>query len=121
MKNRRTPIAAAAVAMALLCALPAAAQAAGSAYVTAAGPGTGPRPGLVDQYTIASGNGVLSPKNPFTAPTGDVPGLIAVTPDGKSVYVGNGNDANVSQYYVDAASGRLSPKNPQPCAAGVGP
>jgi DNA-binding beta-propeller fold protein YncE len=73
----------------------------------------------VYQYDVGPG-GVLSPKSPPTIDAGDRPIDVAVSPDGKSVYVVNigvfysfpsRNTASVSQYNV-ASDGTLSPKSP---------
>jgi 6-phosphogluconolactonase len=50
--------------------------------------------------------------------------MVAVTPDGKSVYVtnlGNGSGNTLSQYNVDPLTGTLSPKTPATVATGLGP
>jgi DNA-binding beta-propeller fold protein YncE len=68
------------------------------------------------QYNVGAG-GRLSPKSPFRvpAPPGESPGDIAVSPDGRSVYVTNGTPfgepGTVSQYSV-SVGGKLSPKSP---------
>jgi DNA-binding beta-propeller fold protein YncE len=65
------------------------------------------------QFDIGAG-GLLSPKNPAAVPAGplDVSNSnesgIAVTPDGKSVYVANLQAAQVWQYDVGAGGGLLS-------------
>ena len=75
---------------------------------------------LVTQYAIGAG-GLLSPLSPPTVAAGDDPSAIAVSPDGRSVYVANLFGNTVSQYDVDASSGRLSPKTPATVATGVRP
>jgi hypothetical protein len=68
------------------------------------------------QYNVGAG-GRLSPKSPsgVAAPPGESPGDLAVSPDGRSIYVTNGTPfgepGTVSQYNV-GAGGRLSPKSP---------
>ena len=79
---------------------PVAAQAAGNVYVTTAG---------VAQYAIGAG-GLLSPLSPPTVAAGESPRAIAVTPDGKSVYVTNFFGNTVSQYDVDASSRGRPPR-----------
>jgi DNA-binding beta-propeller fold protein YncE len=77
------------------------------------------------QYNVG-GAGRLSPKSPFRvpAPPGESPSDIAVSPDGRSVYVTNGTafgePGTVSQYNV-GAGGRLSPKSPPTVVAGALP
>ena len=77
----------------------------------------------VSQYDVGAG-GALSPKTPATVATGDLnPVGVAVSPDGRSVYVANFGDltviGSVSQYDV-GAGGALSPKRPARVAAGYG-
>jgi DNA-binding beta-propeller fold protein YncE len=96
----------------LLLALPAAAQAAGNVYV-ATGVATGTA--NVSQYAIDDG-GRLSPLSPATVAAGLDPYAVAVTPDGKSVYVTG--YAGVSQYNIDPL-GALSPKTPAAVPAGT--
>jgi DNA-binding beta-propeller fold protein YncE len=77
--------------------------------------------GTVHQYDIDA-DGKLSPKSPpyldvggFGDPTG-----LAVSPDGKSVYVANTGDGRIYQYDA-GGGGELSPKRPPSVAAGTGP
>ncbi len=77
----------------------------------------------VRQYDIDPHTGALSPKSPPSIPSvtgppvvgGTSPLALAVTPDGKSVYVINiyfrGWDT-ISQFSIDPRSGTLSPKTP---------
>jgi len=67
-------------------------------------------PGYVSQYDVGA-RGQLSPKNPPTAPVGPPFGSLAVSPDGKSVYVPAEVELLVAQYDV-GAGGALSPKSP---------
>jgi 6-phosphogluconolactonase len=82
----------------------------------------------VSQYTAAA-DGTLSPKSPATVPTsGDAlaePIGVAVSPDGRNVYVANSEadptvSGNVAQYSA-GADGTLSPKSPATVPAGVDP
>jgi DNA-binding beta-propeller fold protein YncE len=82
-------------------------------YVTTLG-------GPIIQYEFAPAGGALTAKVPPTVPAGALPTDAAVSPDGKSVYVLNGNSATVSQYTVDAA-GALSPKTPPTVPTGDSP
>ena len=68
--------------------------------------------GSVSQFDVGAG-GRLSPKAPATVVTGQLPSGVAVSPDGKSVYVTNYGhlSSSVSQFDV-GAGGRLSPKTP---------
>jgi DNA-binding beta-propeller fold protein YncE len=86
-----------------------------SAYVTGDS-----GPGGVSQYDVDSLTGALSPKTPATAATGSSGFSIgvAVTPDGKSVYVTNESDGTVSQYDVNPLTGALSLKFPATVATG---
>src|SRR5206468_12962229 len=86
----------------------------------------GVSPGTVSQYDVGPG-GRLSPKAPPTVAAHDGPAAIAISPDGKNVYVANGgrdfvgdSDDLVSQYDV-GPGGRLSPKDPPTVAAGYDP
>jgi Ca2+-binding RTX toxin-like protein len=63
--------------------------------------------------------GALSPKTPPTVRTADFGGGIAVSPDGKSVYVTGSVDGAVFQFDV-RAGGLLSPKAPPTVPAGPG-
>jgi YVTN family beta-propeller protein len=78
----------------------------------------------VAQYSIDPLSGGLFPKTPATVAAGQFGGFstgIAVTPDGKSVYVTNGGDNTVSQYDIDPQNGALTPKTTATVAAGAGP
>ncbi len=77
--------------------------------------------GTVSQYSIDPLTGALSPKTPASVPTGRAPQGVAVTPDGKSVYVTNTAASTVSQYSIDQVSGALSPKAPASVVAGSVP
>jgi 6-phosphogluconolactonase len=103
------------LALALAC-VPAAALAAGSAYVTNLGSPSASSSD-VSQYSIG-GQGQLSPLTPATVAAGRFPNGVAVTPDGRSVYVSNGNGDTVNQYDVDPMTGALSPKTPATVATG---
>jgi DNA-binding beta-propeller fold protein YncE len=86
----------------------------GSLYVvdSALGGGTS----AVSQYSIGAG-GKLSPKTPETVATGGEPRQVAVSPDGKSVYVSNLREkGEISQYTVEPG-GALTPKSPASVAA----
>ena len=73
----------------------------------------------VSQYDAFGGG--LSPLSPFTVPAGSEPFRIAVSPDGRSVYVTNPGGGTVpgtlSQYTV-GPGGVLTPKTPATVAAG---
>src|SRR5206468_2811857 len=75
----------------------------------------------ISQYDVGAG-GVLTPKSPPTVAAGLFPEGIAVSPDGKSVYVANGAfpENDVSQYDV-GAGGALTLKSPPTVAAGGSP
>src|SRR5690348_17039687 len=79
---RRTRAVSAALALLGLCSWCSVAGAARNVYVTNAGDGT------VSQYAIGAG-GALSPLSPATVGSGSGPIGIAVTPNGRSVYVVN--------------------------------
>jgi DNA-binding beta-propeller fold protein YncE len=73
--------------------------------------------GGVKQYDVGA-DGALSPKNPPAVPSGGIIGInpsylvaVAVSPDGRSVYVVDFNNGVIWQYDV-GADGTLSPKNP---------
>jgi Lactonase, 7-bladed beta-propeller len=91
------------------------AQAGPFAYVSNQG-----GPATVSQYTVGAG-GLLVPLTPPTVPADNLgtPFAVAVSPNGRSVYVTNGNSSigRVSQYDA-GADGRLSPKSPPTVAAG---
>jgi parallel beta-helix repeat protein len=76
----------------------------------------------VSQYHLGSG-GLLAPLSPPTVAATDFPAGVAVSPDGKSVYVAGGGSegrGDVSQYDV-GPGGALSPKSPATVAAGFLP
>jgi DNA-binding beta-propeller fold protein YncE len=66
--------------------------------------------GSVSQYDVAPG-GALSSKSPATVAAGEGPRSVVVSPDGKSVYVTAPGTRSVSQYDVGPGGG-LSPKSP---------
>jgi DNA-binding beta-propeller fold protein YncE len=86
------------------------AQGAPFAYVVGLG-------GTVSQYNLRAG--LLTPKSTDHVAAGRAPIGVAVSPDGKSVYVAN-EGGMVSQYDV-GAGGALSPKRTAQVAAGDGP
>jgi DNA-binding beta-propeller fold protein YncE len=80
----------------------------------------------VSQYNVGPG-GTLSPKSPAMVSTGVQAVALAVTPNGKSIYVvspgfgtGTGGSDNVYQYEV-GPSGALAPKSPPRVATGEAP
>ncbi len=73
----------------------------------------------ISQYDVGPG-GMLAPKSPATVAAGDQPSDVAVSPDGRSVYVANSFDHTVSQYDV-GAGGALTPKDPPTVDAGGTP
>src|SRR6476469_3635089 len=95
---------AASVAIALLGALLAAGPtSASSLYVVNLNDGS------VSQYGVDAG-GALSPLSPAVVPAGPGHSVgIAITPDGRSVYVAN--SASISQYDI-GPGGALTPKSP---------
>jgi DNA-binding beta-propeller fold protein YncE len=74
----------------------------------------------LSQYSITAG-GELAPMNPPTVSAEGQPQAVAVTPDGKSLYVTNFGHSTVFQYDVDPATGALSPKSPATVAADLVP
>src|SRR5512133_776760 len=100
-----------------------------SLYVTGNSPydlndPTKPVQGYVSQFDIGA-DGTLSPKNPATVAAGYYPGAVAMSPDGKSLYVtaNSGPPGYVGQIfqYDVGAGGALSPKSPPTVATGSGP
>jgi DNA-binding beta-propeller fold protein YncE len=77
--------------------------------------------GVIAQYTADAG-GALSPKSPPTTPAGPNPFELAVSPDGRSVYVTDSGlpQGAVLQYSV-GAGGILAPKTPPAVPAGPDP
>ena len=74
----------------------------------------------VSQFGVGAG-GFLAPLVPPMVKAGDFPLGVAVSPNGKSLYVANvGRGDFVSQYDV-GAGGQLSPKRPATVPAGVAP
>jgi DNA-binding beta-propeller fold protein YncE len=78
----------------------------------------------VSQYDIGLG-GLLAPLSPPTVTAGQAPQGVAVSPDGRSVYVANASfgppfgQGNISQYDV-RADGTLKPKHPPTVFVGGG-
>ena len=100
--------------VALACSLlPAVTQAAGSVYVANLG-------GNVSEFGVGP-TGLLAPLTPAAVAAGMGPAGIAVSPDGKSVYVSDAAESTVLQFDVDTGSGTLSPKNPASVESGAGP
>lgn len=108
------PLAAAGLFVLLACA--GSAQAAPYAYVANI---DGEGPSNVSQFNVGAG-GLLAPLSPPTVGAGSGPDGVALSPDGKSVYVTNLNDNTISQYDV-GAGGALSPKSPPTVGADDGP
>jgi YVTN family beta-propeller protein len=73
----------------------------------------------VSQFDVGAG-GLLAAKSPATVPAGTNPAGVAVSPDGRGVYVTNGGSDNVSQYDV-GTGGVLVPKTPTAVTAGDSP
>jgi DNA-binding beta-propeller fold protein YncE len=71
-----------------------------------------PEPGsaAVGQFDVQA-DGALTPKNPPTVPTESGPQGLAVSPDGRSVYVANTFGNSISQYNA-SPDGALAPKSP---------
>ena len=95
--------------------MPAIAQAT-SVYVTNAG-----LPGAVSQFTVEPLTGALTSNAPAQVAAGSTPSHIAVSADGKSVYVTNQNSNTVGQYDVNPATGALTPKTPAEVGTGEYP
>ena len=85
----------------------------GSAYGTGAGT-------FIDQYSVGSG-GVLVPKSPaFALAPHRMSGWMAVTPDGRSLYVtgGNGDDPTRTYQFDIGTGGMLAQKSPSSIVTG---
>ena len=87
-----------------------------SVYVVDVGP-TGHPAKKISQYTINPSTGRLTPKSPATVKTAGGAASIAISPNGKSAYVGDNND-RVSQYSIDPTTGVLRPKSPAAVTSG---
>jgi DNA-binding beta-propeller fold protein YncE len=74
---------------------------------------------VVSQFNVGAG-GALGPKSPPTVPAGPGAQGVAVTSDGKNVYVTNFFAHTLSQYDV-SANGALSPKTPPTVDTGTQP
>lgn len=82
-------------------------------FVANQGQQSDPASGTVSVFSVQSGTLTEAPGSPFrtAAPissSGTGPSAVAVTPDGKFLYVANEFDGTVTQYGVDAGSGALS-------------
>ena len=87
------------------------AQAAPFAYITGDYEMDSQHEVVISQFEVVAG-GLLAPMSPATVAAGAEPFMLAVSPDGESVYVANSSTADsVSQYDV-GAGGELSPKSP---------
>jgi len=79
----------------------------------------------ISQYDVDPSTGALKPKVPALVASAIQPSDIAITPDGRSVYVTHYDDSvtngPVSEYDVDPATGVLTPKSPATVMAGFGP
>lgn len=95
-------------------ALPAAAWASGGVYVANFNSAN------VSQYAVDPLTGALSPNLPETVAAGFRPIDVAVTPDGRSVYVPRLN-GTMAQYDVNPLTGALSSKTPTTVPANGGP
>jgi DNA-binding beta-propeller fold protein YncE len=73
----------------------------------------------VSQYDVGAG-GALTPKSPARVAAGAFQQQVAISPDGKSVYVTNGIPDNLSQYDL-GPGGELSSKSPATVPAGAFP
>ena len=80
---------------------PVGAQAAGNVYVANQGSLS------VSQFAIGDG-GLLSPLIPPTVAAQENPRAVAITPNGKSLYVTNFFAGTISQYDIDPAAGALA-------------
>jgi len=89
-----------------------------SVYVSNSYSGEG-RNGTISQYNVGSG-GKLSPKSPATVAAGREPFGLAITPNGKNLYVANSGGNDLWQYSV-GPGGKLSPKSPARVATGAAP
>jgi DNA-binding beta-propeller fold protein YncE len=74
-------------------------------------------PGKVFQFT-AGADGALSAKSPATVTAGADPFGVAISPDGRSVYVSDAGFAGTVLQYTVGAGGTLTPKSPAAVAAG---
>jgi 6-phosphogluconolactonase len=77
-------------------------------------------PGSVSAYRIDRGTGQLTELTASPYRTGIAAGGIVMTPDGKRLYVANGESATISAFSRDAGSGALSPVEGSPFPAGNG-
>src|SRR4051812_36633188 len=85
--------------------LPAAARAAGNAYVADDGSGA------VSQYPSGA-RGLLAPLSPPSVAAAGSPSFIVVSPGGRHVYVSAASSDTVDQFARDPATGRLTPLTP---------
>jgi DNA-binding beta-propeller fold protein YncE len=77
-------------------------------------------PGSVSAYRIDGKTGAISELGGSPYTTGIAAGGVAMTPDGKRLYVANGESATISAFTRDADSGALSPVSGSPFKAGTG-
>ncbi len=77
-------------------------------------------PGSVSAYRIDGKTGAISELGGSPYTTGIAAGGVAMTPDGKRLYVANGESATISAFARDADSGALSPVSGSPFSAGTG-
>jgi DNA-binding beta-propeller fold protein YncE len=80
-----------------------------SAFVTGGGD-TRNAPSAIWQYRISPATGKLIPMSPATVATGKLPHDLAVSPDGKNLYVITVEDDTIAQYSISPGTGALSAK-----------
>ncbi len=80
----------------------------------------GEGPGSVSQYDVGAGGRLLA-KTPAAVPAALRPQRVAVSPDGRSVYVTGGEINGVVSQYDVGAGGALSAKTPATVKAGAEP
>jgi 6-phosphogluconolactonase len=81
---------------------------------------TTPEPAAVLQYSVAA-DGALSLKSSAVIPARALPGALAISPDGQSIYIINSGGNQALLQYSVGADGALTPKSPASVATGPGP
>lgn len=75
----------------------------------------------ISQYSINTRTGKLTAKSPATMHTPGVPAVIAVAPNGASLYAADSGKNVVAQYTINRQTGKLTPKSPATVATGANP
>jgi 6-phosphogluconolactonase (cycloisomerase 2 family) len=77
--------------------------------------------GSIQQYSRATGTGLLTVLSPSSVASGSQPRGVKITPDGAYLYASNGQGNTLSQYSINTTTGQLTPLSPATVSTGVFP